>query len=60
MFQQLVRWYSESDMSIDEAERKLDAKGNPSPSSVSSASQASRSQHFLSYHTPARIPVSPT
>ncbi|XP_045109648.1 serine/threonine-protein kinase greatwall-like isoform X2 [Portunus trituberculatus] len=57
---ELVRWYSESDMSIDEAERKPNAKGNPSPSAVSSASHASRSQHFLSYHTPARIPSIPS
>ncbi|XP_063880341.1 serine/threonine-protein kinase greatwall-like isoform X1 [Scylla paramamosain] len=57
---ELVRWYSESDMSIDEAERKPSAKGNPSPSAVSSASHTSRSQHFLSYHTPARIPSIPS
>ena len=60
MFQQLVRWYSESDMSMDEAERKLSTRGNHSPSSVTTASHPSFSQQFLSYHTPARIPVSHT
>ncbi|XP_050731618.1 serine/threonine-protein kinase greatwall-like isoform X2 [Eriocheir sinensis] len=50
---ELVRWYSESDMSKDESDRKIRIPGTPSPSPMSTSAHAS--QHFLSYHTPARI-----
>ncbi|XP_068204499.1 serine/threonine-protein kinase greatwall [Palaemon carinicauda] len=57
---QIVRWYSESDMMLDTPEKEMSFDLRKNGSSRGSSVFSQHMQHFHSYHTPGRIKSVPS